>query len=138
MPMYEYKCPESGKVIERSIRLSDYKSVAVCTCGAMAVRFISQAPMAFVRADVHYRCPITDEPITSRQAHEANLAKHGCRLLEPGETDEVGKFRAAEEAEFDAKVEATAEEFVAGLPTEKREKLGVELDSGADVSFERI
>lgn len=94
--------------------------------------------MGFVRGDVHYRCPITDEPITSLSQHEENLARHGCRLLEPGEQADAVKFRQREEAAFDAKIEATAEEFVGNLPPEKLEKLGIELDSGADVSIERI
>lgn len=137
MPTYEYRC-QSGHKFDKVSTIREYSPTATCRCGQPASRIFTVAPMGFVRGDVHYRCPITDAPITSMREHEENLARHGCRILEPGERDDAVKFKAREEAEFDAKIEATAEAFVGELPPEKLEKLGIELDSGVDVSFERI
>lgn len=137
MPTYEYRCKDGHK-FDKVSSIKDYRTTTQCNCGQPADRIFTVAPMGFVRGDVHYRCPITDEPITSLSQHEENLARHGCRLLEPGEQADAVKFRQREEADFDAKIEATAEEFVGNLPPEKLEKLGIELDSGADVSIERI
>lgn len=136
MPTYEYKCPKGHKV-EKIMRVADYVRVTECHCGLTAERFISRAPMGFVKADIAYKCPITDQPITNRKEHEENLARHGCRVFEAGEKEEAQRRHAAAEAELDRKVEATAEEFVSGLSTDSREQLGRALESGLDVSVER-
>lgn len=137
MPTYEYRCKDGHK-FDRVSTIRDYSPVVRCNCGQFADRIFTVAPMGFVQGDVSYRCPITDKPITSRKEHEENLARHGCRILEPGEREGLTRQRAQEDAIFDAKVEATAEEFVANLPAEKKEQLGKELDAGADVSIDRI
>lgn len=145
MPTYEYKC-RTGHITTRFSSIADYKSSIPCGytvgelgCACIAERHITQAPMGFVQADLPaYRCPITDTPITSRKAHEENLAKHGCRVLESGEREEVSRRRAAEDAALEASVEKTAEEFVENLPSAKREQLGREIESGLDVNITRI
>ncbi|MEC9266718.1 MAG: hypothetical protein VX464_11715 [Pseudomonadota bacterium] len=48
-----------------------------------------------------YDCPITGQPIEGRAAHRENLKKHGCRLLEPGETREASRKR---QESFDAEM----------------------------------
>jgi len=40
-----------------------------------------------------YDCPITGEPVEGRAAHRENLKKHGCRLLEKGESREAPQRR---------------------------------------------
>ena len=40
-----------------------------------------------------YECPVTGKPIEGRAAHRENLKRHGCRLLEKGETREAPKRR---------------------------------------------
>lgn len=138
MPTYTYKCTESGKKIERFNSIKEYQPVATCNCGSPAERYFDRAPAGFVKADLPvYRCPITDIPITSRREHEENLARHGCRILETGEKEQMLRAKAAEEAAFDAQIEATAEEFVEKLPSAKREQLGRELKSGLDITVAR-
>ncbi|MBF0157489.1 MAG: hypothetical protein HQL57_09930 [Magnetococcales bacterium] len=45
-----------------------------------------------VRSDyAPYDCPITGQVIEGRRAHRENLARHGCRLLEAGESRDCGK-----------------------------------------------
>jgi putative FmdB family regulatory protein len=137
MPTYHYRCPE-GHTIQRITTMREHKNTATCNCGKIAQQIIISAPMGFVKGDLPvYTCPITDKPITSRKEHEENLARHGCRILESGEKEEAERYRKQVEADLDAKVEATAVEFVEKLPTESREQLGRALDSGLDVSVER-
>lgn len=94
------------------------------------------APM--VRGDYQgYSCPITGKWIEGRKAHEENLRRHGCRVLESGEKEDVVRRRQAEEAAFDASIDSTVEEFIDKLPSAKKERLANEVAGGMDVTFER-
>lgn len=84
-----------------------------------------------------YACPITDKWIEGRYAHHENLKKHGCRVLETGETEQVRKKISQEEENLDRGVDETVERFYEALPTVKREQLAAEMISGLDVSFDR-
>lgn len=139
MPSYDYKCPK-GHVFTHWSLIKHYSPVCACPeCAEPAIRHITQAPMGFVQGNyAPYECPVTGNIIDGRKAHEENLARTGCRLLEPGESSGVTKRIAAEEAAFDKAIEATAEEFVEKLPSAKREQLGRELESGADATVQRI
>ena len=135
MPVYSYKCPSCQKAFDRFLRLVDYDMPQTCDCGAQAVKQLC-APA--VRGDyAGYSCPVTGQWIEGRRAHEENLARHGCRVLEPGETESARKRHAASEAEFDRQIEQTAEQLVAGLPSRKLEKLASEMQSGVTATVER-
>lgn len=84
-----------------------------------------------------YTCPVSGKRIEGRRAHEENLKRHGCRILEAGETEQVSRQRASEEARVDREVESTVEQFYETLPTDKREQLAVAVQSGLDVAIER-
>ncbi len=84
-----------------------------------------------------YTCPISGKWIGSRREHKANLARHGCRVLEPGETEGGKRARARAEVEMDKGVEATVEAFVEGLPATRKEALESDLKSGLTLQFER-
>jgi putative FmdB family regulatory protein len=132
--MYEYKCPE-GHRFTRFRKIAEYQAVEKCDCGAAANRVLS-APM--VKGDYPgYECPISGKWIEGRKAHEENLAKHGCRVYESGETQEFMKRKEAEEAAFESRIESTAEEFVEKLPTRKREQLAAEMESGLTATVVR-
>jgi putative FmdB family regulatory protein len=136
MPIYAYKCPECSaeQDVIKSIRFLDLPEPCE-VCGTDMQRQIC-APM--VQADLPgYDCPITGKWIEGRKAHEENLKRHGCRVYEPGETDEATRARAAADMAFEASIEATVEEFVEKLPTRKREQLAIELENGADVTVSR-
>lgn len=139
MPLYEYKC-EAGHVSTLVSSVKDYQKAIPCGhdgCGCVAERYITSAPM--VRGDyAGYNCPITDKWIEGRRAHEENLRRHGCRVLEEGETEAFRRRKALADAELDASVEATAEEFVAKLPQAKKEQLAAELDAGVSAEVVRI
>lgn len=64
-----------------------------------------------------YNCPITGKPVEGRTAHAENLKRHGCRVLEKGEFEDVkknGKARLNEkiDAAIDKSIEAVAKDFV--------------------------
>lgn len=134
MPIYEYKCT-CGKRFTRYLPLSDYRKPQSCSCGQVAEKCLS-APA--VRADYPgYQCPVTGDWIEGRRAHEENLKKHNCRVLEPGETEAFKRRRVSEDTALEDKIADSAAEFVETLPTAKREQLGRELEHGADITVVR-
>ena len=87
MPVYDYECISCGNVEEKVHSIAVLGIQQYCSvCNGRMNKLLS-APMVYV-SKVEYRCPITNEPITTKQQHDNNLAKHGCRVLETGE---VGK-----------------------------------------------
>lgn len=136
MPMYSYKCPTCARRWDIFKPLAELNRVELCGNCNFAMNRQVVAPM--VRGDyAGYKCPITGSWVEGRRAHEENLRKHGCRVLESGETEAVKRNRAASEAALDASVEATVEEFFETLPTEKKERLAAEVESGADTVLTR-
>jgi len=71
----------------------------------------SSFPMPAIASDYEaYDCPITGKTIDGRREHEANLAKHGCRILEPGEHEQTKKIgRSRINAEMDAAIDKAAD-----------------------------
>jgi putative FmdB family regulatory protein len=135
MPLYSYKCPACGSSFDRLLRLIDYDLPQTCTCGSPAVKQLA-APA--VRGDyAGYNCPVTGQWIEGRRAHEENLRRHGCRVLEPGETQSAKASHAQGEAAFDRQIEETAEQLVAGLSSQKLEKLAGEMEAGVTATVVR-
>jgi len=136
MPTYQFQCLECFGKFDRFLKLSEYDQPQTCpSCNAPAQRQIC-AP-AVMGDYPPYTCPITGTLIEGRRAHQENLKKHGCRVLEPGETEGVKRQRAQEEANFDKAIETTAEQLFASLPTEKKEKLAAEMEAGVTATVVR-
>lgn len=134
MPFYTYRCLECGykDFVLRKIDDRD-KDRPRCPAHGEMSRII-EAPR--IAPDYPgYTCPITGTWIEGRRAHEENLARHGCRVLEPGESNEVDKRRKAADEALDKSIEATVEQTIHEMPVRKREQLAAELQSGisADV-----
>tara|TARA_R110000796_G_scaffold206349_1_gene322722 strand:+ start:320 stop:652 length:333 start_codon:yes stop_codon:yes gene_type:complete len=52
----------------------------------------SHLPSPMVSCDYEaYDCPITGRPVSGKAEHNANLLKHGCRIQEKGEFEDVKK-----------------------------------------------
>ena len=135
MPVYSYECPECLTRFDVFLRLKEYNKPQECSCGTTANRRI-MAPA--VRGDyAGYSCPVTGAWIEGRRAHEENLKKHGCRVLESGETQGVVKYHEREDMELEKAVDETAERFVASLPVEKKEKLASEMEAGLTATVVR-
>lgn len=137
MPTYLYQCPRCSSRTEVIKKVAEIDTVETCaTCVTTMSRVIC-APA--VRGDyAGYNCPVTGNWIEGRRAHEENLKKHGCRVLEGGEKEAAAAFRRKADEDLDKSVEIEAEKFVHALPVEKREKLAVEMESGLDVQVARI
>lgn len=136
MPIYSYSCPVCASKRDIVKKIADLDRVETCTKCNFAMNRQVVAPM--IRPDyAAYDCPITGERIEGRAAHEANLRKHGCRVLEEGESQEaMAVARAKEEAFFDH-VGETAASIVASMPPEKQERLANEIDAGSGLAVER-
>lgn len=136
MPIYAYKCPSCGEKrdIVKPIAALDRRERCLSCPGVMDRQVV--APM--IRPDyAAYDCPITGERIEGRKAHEANLRKHGCRVLEPGESASAAAAGQAKEEAFFDSVGETAARIVANMPQEKQERLANELDAGIGLGVER-
>jgi hypothetical protein len=136
MPTYTYRCPKCSKTRDILKRVVDIDRVEHCVLDDEVM--IRQLSAPAVRGDYEpYTCPISGTVISGRRAHEENLARHGCRVLEPGETSSVVSSRKAAEARLDSEIEATAEQFVHALPVEKRDRLCAELEAGVSAEILR-
>ena len=136
MPTYSYQCPECDR------RRDIIKSLALLNreerCEACEAPMDRRLCAPAVAPDLSgYTCPITDKWIEGRRAHTENLKRHGCRVYEAGETDQVRRSRAKEEQAEERSVEETVERFYDALPTVKREQLAQEVASGVDLVVER-
>ena len=59
-----------------------------------------------------YECPVTGKIIEGRAAHEENLKRTNCRLLEPGEKEDNIKRHAREVAAEDKRRDAAIDGIV--------------------------
>ncbi len=134
MPLYDFIC-ESGHKFERMVRLDDFDDLQHCACQSPATRVIS--PVRFSVESVGYDCPVTGEWIGSKAQHENNLAKHGCRVYETGETEAAKKAKASADAEFERELDKTVEKEFESLSSAKKEALATELTAGADLGYSR-
>lgn len=136
MPVYSYECDNCGGEFDRFLSLANYKVPQKCVCGVTAKRVIK--PTA-VRVDYSgYQCPVSGQWIEGKKAHQENLAKHGCRVLETGEVEQARRASAAADEALSEKIAETACEVVSTMPSAKREQLGRELSNGADITVERL
>lgn len=134
MPLYEYRCPVGHK-FERFYRMAEDSSVAICSCGELAQKQLS-APV--VRGDYPgYACPITGTWVEGRRAHEENLARHGCRVLETGEAAQAERVRVGNDRRFEAELDATVERELATMGSEKVARLCNEVADGTTAVYSR-
>lgn len=134
MPLYEYRCPVGHK-FERFYRMAEDSSHALCSCGELAGKQLS-APV--VRGDyAGYSCPITGKWIEGRRAHEENLARHGCRVLETGEASQAERARRNAEENFEKALDETIERELTTMGSEKVARLCNEVADGTTAVFSR-
>lgn len=88
------------------------------------------APLLVTAApDVCYDSPIDGRPITSWQARQEDLKRHGCRPYDPEMKTDAARFRQAQDDALDRSIEVQVEETIEKMPTAKRGKLYSELTS---------
>lgn len=137
MPLYAYRCPSCkhrADVFKRIVNLDRPESCLKGCTGEME-RQIS-APR--IIGDYEgYDCPVTGKRIEGRKAHRENLARQGCRILEPGEKEAVARNRARADKELEAAVDATVEQEIHSMSADKRDRLAAELQHGVSVDVVR-
>lgn len=116
MPIYLYQCGPCSKEFEVVKRVAEIDRPEQCpSCASLDTRRKIIAPM--VRGDYEpYNCPITGKRIEGKRQHLENLARHNCRVYEPGETEQYLKGleerkRKDLERSVDAAVELAAREL---------------------------
>lgn len=140
MPMYSTRCPgcQSRGLIFRKIAERDDTDNCQ-NCGQKRQRVLD-APRVFGDLEA-YDCPVTGRRIDGWREHQNNLAKHGCRVLEPGERE--GRIRE-EQASVNRTIDEVSESFgrlAASLPAEHQAILGnamEEKSSGAYVTRQTV
>lgn len=136
MPTYEYFCPSCGDESEKILPVSASDSVQLCQLCAGVLNKQISAPR--VRGDyAGYQCPVTGDWIEGRKAHQENLKRHGCRVLETGEREEAARRRVEADKKLDEAVEAKAADLVMSMPERKFQTLAAEIEKGGDAMIER-
>lgn len=138
MPLYTYECPacSSGLVVYKSIAALDREELCPRDgCRRPMQRII--VPSQVVNDYEGYTCPITGNWIEGRTAHRENLARHGCRVLEPGEMDTAKRARAHSEEALLNRIGETVAREIESMSASKRRRLEEELTRGADAVFNR-
>ena len=134
MPMYEFRC-NAGHSFDRLVPLAHFHTPQTCSCGAPASRVIV-APA--IRTDYPgYSCPVTGKWVEGRAAHRENLARTGCRILEPGETSAAVSRASSSDAALEAAIDSTTDALIANLSTRDKERLAAEMDSGLSAEIVR-
>lgn len=134
MPLYEYQCKDCGKRSEAYRPMAESSLPIFCGCGKAATRVLSPTP---IRTDLPgYQCPVSGNWIEGRKAHEENLKRNGCHVLEGGEKEAAIRERELSDRRFEDAVAETAAREVAAMSPEKQRQLGEEL-SRMNPSYER-
>lgn len=88
MPIYSRQCEKCACVSHFYSSISERNKETACQrCGAPTNRLLDAPNIAPDYED--YSCPVTGKAISGKRAHEENLKRLGCRLLEPGEVSQV-------------------------------------------------
>lgn len=134
MPTYGYCCPK-GHHFDTFTSIGNYVPKEICPqCGAISERYLT--PQAISGDYAPYNCPITGQLISGKKEHEANLRKHGCRIIEKGEREDFDRRKASRDESFRQSVRQTVAEEIAKLPEEKLTVLEKELQS-AKINYSR-
>ena len=82
----------------------------------------SPLPAEYVEPRIHlaldyrpYSCPVTGKPIEGRRAHQENLKRTGCRVLERGEKEANMRERADQDRQLERKISDAVEKTAAQI-----------------------
>lgn len=136
MPLYEYQC-RHGHVFELHRPVSEHAEPAPCECGEAAQRIMSPT-IGYVQRECRYDSPIDGRPISSWAERREDLARNHCQEYDPEMKKDAARFREREQQKLEASVDASVEKAVMSMSGRQREKLGAELQGGADVAPTRV
>jgi len=138
MPIYTYVC-DNGHQFDRFLKLKDYREPQTCDCGKPSNKKIMPTQ---INCDMQpwdrYESPVSGRPITSYKERKKDMEEHGCVDYDPGVRTDTTSHMKREDAKLEKKMDDFVEKSISEMPVRKREKLESELDSGANISYERI
>ena len=138
MPIYTYVC-DNGHQFDRFLKLKDYRELQTCDCGAASKKKIMPT---MINCDMQpwdrYISPVSGKPITSYKERNKDMEEHGCVDYDPGVRTDTTSHMKREDAKLEKKMDDFVEKSIQEMPVRKREKLESVLDSGANISYERI
>lgn len=76
--IYPYRCETCGKTEDGFNRIADRDSGAPICCGTATIRQLA-APMVFVPANCAYKCPVTEQVVTSYQQRDRIMKANNLR-----------------------------------------------------------
>lgn len=86
MPAYDFHC-SCGIRGTKVLAIASRNELVECECGLAMVR--QQVYRANVTTDyAGYESPATGKWVEGKSAHREDLARSGCRIREPGETEQ--------------------------------------------------
>lgn len=103
-------------------------------CGTLAQ--MEKLAKVHHQLDYDYDCPITGAPIRSKHAHEENLKRHGCHILEPGCDRDAARTREEINSRADEAIAEAAAQLYASLPQDKKDALATEVAT-SEISLSR-
>lgn len=115
MPCYDFHCECGNSCISVVRKVAERNDPLECpVCGDGMRRQEIYRPM--VAPDYEgYQSPATGKWVEGRKAHQDDLRRSGCRILEPGETESFIKNKKSREEDFGRRVEAIVEQTAAEI-----------------------
>lgn len=137
MPIYVYEC-KGGHRFDLYLPLKDYNTTQKCECGEDANR---KTVPTMISPDIapwdHYISPASGKLITSHKERRQDMKESGCVDYEPSLRKDYQKNQRNEEMKLEKAIDETVDREIELMPSHKRESLERELDSGADIAYER-
>ena len=142
MPIYTYKCNDSGQKITRFTSMKNHSRVVACNCGSFAEQIIDSAPMVIIPQHMRYdwngyESPVSGRHIRNLKERANDMAQHDCVEYDPGMKQDYERRIKEEDADFDKRLDEDVDRLLDNLPAEKMEQLGAELTAGLDINVER-
>ena len=113
MAIYDYKCEVCGEIQEAFNHIAARDTSAPLCCDKATIRQLS-APMVFVPDWSSYKCPVTDQIVSSERQRRNIMAEH--RLVDAN--DFTPKYVVERKKAKTAANNALAEKLTADIPKE--------------------
>lgn len=75
--MYDYRCKSCRAETEAVNRIDERNTHAPICCGERMEIIIKVAPMGYVDRVINYRCPVTNEFVTTKRQRKNIMAREG-------------------------------------------------------------
>lgn len=73
--LYDYRCKSCKRETEAYNRIAERRTHAPVCCGSQMDIFIKSAPYGYVGMEIFYRCPVTNQGVTSLKQRKEIMAR---------------------------------------------------------------